>query len=195
MNSARSTFNPTPLIDRLERAIDVFPALARVASPADARWKPPPSEKHPKGAWSILEICVHMLDEEVDDFRTRLRLTQEDPAAPWPKYDPEGRAVLEKYNERDLEETLAAWVRERRATVAWLRSLVRENTADWFVAYNHPRVGPVRAGVLLVSWPAHDALHFRQIAKRLYELSTRDGKAGMPEGIVFETDYAGPWGA
>lgn len=195
MSLRQQQFDATPLIDRLERGVDVLPALARVASPTDARWKPPPSEKYPNGAWSILEICVHMLFEEVEDFRARIMHLHTDPAAPWPKIDPEGHAAKNDYNSRELEQVLSAWVRERRASVAWLRSLVRENKADWFAAYNHPTRGPVRAGVLLVSWPAHDALHFRQISKRLYELSTRDGQTGLPPGIVFETEYAGPWGA
>lgn len=188
--STLHNFDPTPLIDRLERAEHALPAMARIASEPDAKWKPAPSDRFPSGAWSILEICCHMLYEETEDFRTRLRLTQEDPAAPWPGWDPEGHAVRERYNEQSLPVVLDAWVRERKATVRWLRELVGSGRADWFVAYNHPRVGPVRAGVLLVGWAAHDALHLRQISKRLFELAERDGK-----GPGFETDYAGKWGA
>jgi hypothetical protein len=194
MNERRSAgaaayFNAGAIIDRLERAAPVIPALALVADERDARWKPAPTEKHPLGAWSILEICVHLLDEEVDDFRARVRLTLEDPAAPWPRIDPEGRAVAEHYNARDFRQVIAQWVIERRASVAWLREVDREGT-DWNVSHVHPRVGPVPAGELLVSWAAHDALHIRQIAKRLYEIATRDG---APRG--YKTSYAGEWGA
>jgi hypothetical protein len=57
---------------------------------------------------------------------------------------------------------------------------------DWSVAYQHPKVGPIRAGDLLTGWAAHDALHLRQISKRLFQLAERDG-AG------FTSRYAGEW--
>lgn len=177
------TFDPAACVDRLERFAEVLPALARVADSRDAAWKPA------SGAWSVLEICCHLLDEEVDDFRARLRLTQEDPASPWPGIDPEGRAVRDRYNHRNLGEVVAAFVRERRASVAWLRGLVRDG-ADWAVTHQHPRLGPISAGDLLVSWGAHDALHARQIAKRLYEIAERDGASSG-----FRARYAGEWGA
>lgn len=188
-SAATNSFDAATIIDRLERAAQVIPSLALVAHAADAKWKPAPTEKHPHGAWSILEICVHLLDEEVDDFRARLQLTLEDPAAAWPRIDPEGRAVAEHYNTRDLRQVVDQWVIERRASIAWLREM-HAKRVDWNTAHVHPRVGPVPAGELLVSWAAHDALHVRQIAKRLYELATRDGAARG-----YKTIYAGEWGA
>ena len=44
----------------------------------------------------------------------------------------------------------------------------------------------MRAGDLLASWCAHDALHLRQVAKRLHQLT--DAQAGD-----FEVGYAGDW--
>lgn len=178
-----TSFDPSACVDRLERFAGVLPAIARVADPSDATWKPP------HGAWSVLEICAHMLDEEVDDFRTRLRLTLESPGTPWPSYDPEGRAVTDRYNGKDLDHVLRTFEIERRASVAWLRACV-DRGVDWTIAYHHPKWGAIPAGLLLVSWCAHDALHARQIAKRLYEIATRDG---APHG--FKTDYAGEWKA
>jgi hypothetical protein len=169
---------PTSTIRRLE----TFPAAVRAAvrgvTAEEARYKPA------TGAWSILEIINHLGDEEVEDFRTRLELTQRDPAAPWPGIDPEGWAVKRAYNTRDLEESVARFERERSTSVAWLKGL---RSPDWNVAYLHPRHGPIRAGDLLASWGAHDALHLRQIAKRLFELASRD----LPG---FVTRYAGEWG-
>lgn len=188
MSTGRRGVELGAVIERLEKALGVFPGLCRVATPADARWKPAATEKYPLGAWSILEIACHMLDEETDDFRQRLRLTQENPASPWPGLDPEGRAEREKYQERHLNEVLERWSAERRASIAWLRSI--EKNADWCVTHHHPRLGPISAGDLLVAWQAHDALHIRQAAKRLYELADRDAKAGG-----FRVDYAGAWGA
>lgn len=159
-----------------------------MVSPDDARLKPP------SGAWSILEIVCHLVDEETDDFRARLELTQRDPAAPWPGIDPEGWAVRREYSKQDLDAKVRAFAEERAKSVSWLRSL-RE--PDWQVAHNHPRFGPIRAGDLLCAWAAHDALHIRQIAKRLYELAARDGEALGREsgGKPFITRYAGEWGA
>lgn len=156
-------------------------ALVSGMSAADARFKPP------SGAWSIVEIVNHLVDEEREDFRVRLRSTLETPAKPWPPNDPEAWARDRKYRDRDLGESLASFERERAESIAWLRSL-RE--VDWTRAYIHPKAGPISAGDLLVSWAAHDALHVRQIAKRMFELAGRDGAA---EG--FSTRYAGEWGA
>lgn len=164
------------LVDRLERFAGVLPAVTSCLTDADARWKPAPEH------WSVLEVCRHLLDEEREDFRVRLESTLRDPGAKWPPLELENIAERRKYNEADLAETVAAWVTERRKSVAWLRSLV---SPDWTAAYQHPR-GPIRAGDLLASWAAHDALHLRQIAKRLHELAGRDGGE-------FKTGYAGAW--
>jgi hypothetical protein len=146
-----------------------------------ARFKPPTN------AWSILEIINHLADEDADDFRARLKSTLDDPTRPWPLTDPEGWAVTRNYQDRDLAESLDRFERERAESIRWLRSL---DNPDWTKAYIHPRHGPVYAGELMVSWPAHDALHIRQIAKRLFELAAREGEPGK-----FGVGYAGAWGA
>jgi hypothetical protein len=143
----------------------------------DARWKPA------DGAWSILEIIMHLCDEEVDDFRTRVRLTLEDAAQSWPPIDPPRWAVERRYNEADLQRAVDRFVRERTESVRWLLSL---GDADWTVAHHHPKFGPIRAGDLLASWTAHDALHLRQIAKRMHQLAQHHGGE-------FRTGYAGEW--
>lgn len=173
------------IIRRMDSAPRAIGALCSHLSADESRFKPP------SGAWSILEIVCHLVDEEIDDFRTRLRLTQEDPAAPWPGIDPEGWAVKRDYISQDLTSKLQQFSEERAKTITWLRSL---KSPDWQVAHLHPRIGPIRAGDLLAAWAAHDALHIRQIAKRLYELAGRDG-AAMNPGEPFLTRYAGEWGA
>ena len=171
--------NPQRLIDVLERFVDILPPLVRRVPADDLRWKPP------DGAWSILEVLRHLGDEEVDDFRGRLEMTLRDPAAPWPPNDPEGWAVERRYNEADPGEALERFIAERRKSVAWLRGL---GSPDWSQAYRHPKFGPIRAGDILVSWAGHDALHLRQIAKRMFQMAGRDGGE-------FTTDYAGDWPA
>lgn len=167
------------LIARLESFADELPVVVAGISDADARLKPA------SGAWSILEIVCHLVDEEVDDFRTRLRLTLEDhPSKPWPPLDPEGVAVTRRYNEQDFAERVGTFVRERRSSIAWLRTISQPN---WENAYHHPKWGPISAGMLMTGWAVHDMLHLRQIAKRRYELALRDGQP-------YPADYAGAWG-
>jgi len=173
--------NADALITRLERMPGVVRALVSGLPLAEANFKPP------DGAWSILEIVNHLADEDREDFRLRLKSTLENPSARWPPNDPEAWALQRRYNEQELGESLARFERERRESVRWLRSL---GETDWQVAYQHPKAGTITAGELLVSWAAHDALHIRQIAKRLFELAARDG---APEG--FGTRYAGEWKA
>jgi hypothetical protein len=171
--------NTNILIGSLERFAAIVPAVARDVSPEDARWKPA------DGAWSILEIVTHLADEEVEDFRTRVRLTLHDPTQPWPPIDPVAWAAERRYNEGDPRRVVERFVSERRDSVAWLRTL---KAPDWSNAYSHPRFGPISAGQVLAAWAAHDALHLRQIAKRMFQMAQRDGGE-------FASDYAGEWRA
>lgn len=171
--------HPDALIDRLQRTGDALCAAVASFDPEEAR------ARGPAGQWCALEIICHLCDEEVRDFRARVQSTLTDSSEAWPPTDPEAWPALYKYMEQDLAERTAFFARERAVSITWLRSL---RDPDWSTAYVHPRVGPVPAGDLLTSWAAHDALHLRQLAKRLFELSGRDG---APYG----TRYAGEWGA
>ena len=171
--------NAQRLIDSLDRFGKLLPAVISEAVLEDVRWRPV------DGSWSILEVVNHLADEEVDDFRARLERTLIDTKEPWPPVDPEAWAVKRRYNESDLGESLSRFISSREETVRWLRSL---DNPDWARAYEHPKLGPIRAGDLLVSWAAHDLLHLRQIAKRMYQLAQRDGGP-------YKADYAGPWRA
>jgi len=156
----------------------IFPVTVQDISPADARWK------QADGAWSILEIVQHLASEEAEDFRMRLRMTLEDPTQERPPIDPEGWAIARKFNEGDLPEAIERFTRERRASVQWLRSLPNP---DWNSTRRHPQFGDIPAGHLLAAWAAHDALHLRQIAKRMFQMAERDSGG-------FGTRYAGEWG-
>jgi hypothetical protein len=169
----------TRLIESLERFGNLLPAVVQGIGHEDARWRPS------NGAWSVLEVVCHLADEEVEDFRARLESTLRDPGEAWKANDPEAWAVERRYNEQDLSETVARFVTERRQSVAWLRTLAEP---DFSRTYQHPKFGPIRAGDIMVSWAAHDMLHLRQIAKRLFQMAQRDGQG-------FSTDYAGEWKA
>jgi hypothetical protein len=170
--------DPVALIGRLERFGEALPVVVAGVPREDAAWKPP------SGAWSILEIVCHLVDEEVRDFRARVRMTLEDPAAEWARIHPSQWALEEGYNGRELSGSVARFAAERRESIRWLRSL---DAPDWRRAHVHPEAGPLSAGMLLGAWAAHDALHLRQIAKRMYELSARDSGESVR--------YAGEWGA
>lgn len=171
--------NAAGLIDSLERFASIVPPLLGDLPLDEARWRPP------EGTWSILEVVTHLAEEEVHDFRDRLERILRDPTEPWPPNDPEAWAIERRYNEGDPSDVVARFIAERGKSVEWLRRLDRP---DWSQAHHHPKFGPIRAGDLLVSWCAHDALHLRQIAKRMFQMAQR-------EGGEFTTDYAGEWKA
>lgn len=169
--------NAERLIASMERFPDVLVPLVRGLDAADVRFKPRP------GDWSILEVLRHLGDEEVDDFRTRLDLTLHQPGTSWPGIDPEGWAGERRYNEDDPDGALHRFVNERVTSIGWLKGL---EAPDWNSSYEHPQIGPLRAGDLLASWAAHDQLHLRQIAKRRFEMI-------QVHAGDFDTAYAGPW--
>ncbi len=167
-------------------ALERFPATLRAAvaglTDAEARHRPP------SGAWSIIEIVNHLADEEEADFPVRLRLLLESPEQDWPPIDPEGWARERDYQSRDLAESLDRFAARRAERVAWLRSLESASPPpDWSQTHTS-KFGTMAAGEMLASWLAHDMLHLRQVAKRLYELA--EVRAGG-----YSSAYAGGWGA
>ena len=163
------------LVELMERFPPVLATWLRGLCAADA------AERPAGGGWSIVEIVNHLADEEVEDFRARLRSTLEDAARPWEPIDPE-RAVIERgHVARSLESSLERFAAERRTSIAWLREL---GHVEWAKNYEHPR-GSISAGDLLLSWAAHDALHLRQVAKRMHALVS-----GALPGA--SSAYAGP---
>jgi hypothetical protein len=171
--------NATRLIDRLDRFPDVLAALAAGFSAEE--WTRRPDG----GAWAPAEILGHLLREEREDFRVRLRSTLEDPGRGWPPIDPGGDVERHADLARDPGEMLGLFAGERADSLAWLRSL-RE--PDWTRAHVHPRLGPLSAGDLLASWADHDILHARQLIKRHHQFTLSD--AGS-----FACGYAGDWTA
>ncbi len=144
------------LTDRMETSGGILVDLFSGVGEDEARWKPAPER------WSMLEVLVHLGDEEREDFRPRISSTLEDPAGEWPPIDPEGWVLQRRYNERDLAESLNVFRLERAASLEWLRGLI---DPDWSRAHEHPSLGVLRAGDLLAAWVAHDDLHIRQLSR------------------------------
>jgi hypothetical protein len=164
------------MVDALECNGQLLVHLYDGLDPQESRWRPAPSK------WSLLEILAHLCDEERDDFRSRIRLTLENPGHPWPPIDPEGWARDRRYNEYDLRTTVDDFRRERQESLRWLRSL-RETA--WDQVHEHPQIGPMRAGDLLAAWSAHDLLHLQQIARTRLSFLTEQSRP-------FHIRYASP---
>ena len=167
--------NSDELINRLEANADVIRDLVQGVSADQSGWRPAPD------SWSILEVMMHLLDEEREDFRVRLGLLLHKPGAPWPGIDPQGWVTQREYARQDLTESLRAFLDERTHSIAWLRSL--ENPS-WENKNEHPVAGSIAAGDMLSSWVAHDLLHARQLTKLHLEYVKHLGRP-------FTVDYAG----
>lgn len=164
------------LFDQLERHAQVFHALLADLSLTETTWKQAP------GKWCPLEVVCHLVDEEREDFRARLRSTLETPGSPWPKIDPAAWVAERKYAEQDFGSKLNDLLEERRRSLEWLRAQVH---APWTNAYIHPKVGPVSCELLLTNWVAHDLHHIRQLINLRY--------AYLQANTTVPLDYAGTW--
>ncbi|MFT4539189.1 MAG: hypothetical protein ACI841_004984 [Planctomycetota bacterium] len=168
--------NIQALITSMSRFPEILSALA-CGTPAEyARARPR------AGAWSMLEVVRHLVEEEELDFGTRTRLALEEPTTPWSGIDPEGWVTEHEYNKEELEPSLALFAERRTTSIQWLEARV---TADWSSAHVHPQFEALRAGDLLAAWAAHDALHLAQLAK------LKAGILGQQAG-EFHTRYAMP---
>ena len=165
------------LIDRMEAQAGTVRHLVEGIPADQAVWKPDPK------TWSILEVTVHLLDEEREDFRVRLGLILSDPSAEWPAIDPQGWVSERNYVSRDLQESLLSFLEERQASLVWLWGLT---APAWTTAKTHPIAGSMTAGDLLASWASHDLLHIRQLAKLHWDYVQH--LAGP-----YASNYAGEW--
>ena len=162
-------------LDRLRRSAAAIEALVAGLPLEAARWKPAPDK------WSALEVVCHLGDEEVEDFRARVRHVLQSPAAPWPPIEPGRWVVDRRYQEQPFGPALARFLNERAVSLQWLAA---QREAKWDNVYQHRTAGPLSARALLANWMAHDLLHLRQLARLQYEKLASFGE---------QLDYAGPW--
>ncbi len=168
--------NSNYIISQLESNISVFSELFTNIPDELIHWRSQPEK------WNILEIACHLLDEEREDFRARLRLVLINPSEPFPKIDPAGWVTSRNYDSKDLVKTVSDFIDERNRSIQWLKSLKNPPFGN---AYQHPKFGPISGRLLLANWLAHDYLHFRQIAKLKYDYLASTGGEKL--------DYAGTW--
>ena len=164
------------IIHNLSENLVFFKHLFSDFREEDVRWKPAPEK------WCLLEVLCHLVDEEREDFRARVRHVLFTPNDKLPPIDPQGWVHERKYISRDFTDMLDLFYAERQASVAWLHSL---DNPSWTNLYIHQTLGPLSADLFLANWLAHDYLHFRQI------LSLKHGLLRLKSGQ--DLSYAGAW--
>ena len=161
----------------LDATGDAIRSLLRGVSAADARWKPAVDR------WSLIEVINHLIDEEVEDFRSRLDLILHHPDKEFTPIDPPGAVLSRRYAERDLGESVQRFKEERDKSLSWLRSLEAPNLE---ATKTHRSMGVMTGRQMLTSWVAHDLHHVRQITNLRYD---RLAQQVAPMSLA----YAGDW--
>jgi hypothetical protein len=142
------------IISSLSQNSSVLKAQLQGKSREEYTFKPTPDK------WCMLEVLCHLVDEEKEDFRTRVEYVLRDPNEQLPMFDPTQWPASRNYMGQDYAAKLAEYLDERAKSVAWLESLV---DPQWENAYQHPKLGPLSAEMFLANWLAHDYIHIRQL--------------------------------
>lgn len=166
----------THIKNELERNKEVFKELLYHVTKEEFLWRPGPNK------WCLLEIVCHLHDEEIEDFRTRVRYVLETPDLPLPSIDPAAWVKERHYKDLNYQSILNALIQEREHSVKWLKSL---KNPKWDNYYEHPKLGPMSAQLFLSNWLAHDLLHIRQIIKLRFDYLKHISSEDL--------SYAGNW--
>lgn len=164
------------IIKALEDNIAVFNSILSTNDSTFQNFKINPEK------WNLLEIICHLYDEEREDFRARLKHILENPDEPLTQIDPVSWVQSREYVKQDFTDKLDAFLDEREESISWLKLL---KTPKWENAYQHPKIGPMSANLILANWLEHDYLHLRQI------LNVKHEYLKMISGQ--KLDYAGNW--
>lgn len=164
------------IIDQLEHNKSCFRGLFEDKSEEMYLYRPQENK------WCLLEIACHLLDEEKEDFRARIKYIFEHPDYDMPSINPPAWVTERNYMSRDFQIVVSLFLEEREKSVAWLRDRVHANLEDQI---NHPKLGVMSAKLFLNNWLAHDYLHMRQILRLHY--------AFLKDQSGLNLDYAGNW--
>ena len=108
--------------DHLQRNSAVFQSLFALAQTEEERlWRPAPEK------WSMLEIVCHLRDEEVEDFRQRVKTTLESPNSFPPPIHPDKWVKERDYQSEDYDSAVAEWIKQRQESIDYLRQLENPN--------------------------------------------------------------------
>lgn len=164
------------IFSQLENNKVIFENLLKNIPDYQHNWRPNPEK------WSLSEIVCHLLDEEILDFRARVKHALEYPEKELVPIDPEGWVKTHKYADKDYNETLNLFLEERNNSITWLKQL---KDVDWTNSIKHPHLGNLSAELFLRNWLAHDYLHIRQILRYRFQLLKSSSKIDL--------SYAGGW--
>ena len=138
-----------PVVAGLERAPAIVVPLVR-EMPETLRKRRPSG-----GKWSVHEHACHMgLVHPMAFERLRLMLEVQHPTIK--PYNPDREHSPDELLSKDLEESLAAFVRDRAELVARLRTL---SPRDWDRTAEHPEYARYSIYVLFRHLVLHDMLH------------------------------------
>ena len=152
--------NHKSIISRLSHNGDVLKAQLESKSREEYTFKPTPDK------WCMLEVLCHLVDEEREDFRTRVEYVLRDPNEQLPMFDPTKWPASRNYMGQEYVAKLAEFLDERAKSVAWMESLTNP---QWSNAFQHPKLGPLSAEFFLANWLAHDFIHIRQLNRLAFE--------------------------
>ena len=168
--------NPDQVIQRLANNLYVIKAQLQNLSLDEVTFKPAPDK------WSMLEVLCHLVDEEKEDFRIRVKYVLEDPTQPLPKFNPVDWVQNRNYAGQNFENKVEEFLNERTKSIEWLESL---QEPQWDNTYHHPTAGPMSAKLFLANWLAHDYIHIRQLNRLAYEFHQHRSDVDL--------NYAGNW--
>jgi hypothetical protein len=161
------------VIEQLDHQGKAMVALGQGLTQEQANWQPAEEE------WSVRQVFKHLVREEIVDFRRYLVGAFKDTA---PDMDL-AEAFEAEEGQYDLEELVEIFADEREQSLDWLAAL---DEPDWDLEIEMHWGGTLKTGDMLISWPAHDLLHLRQLVALRFAITEA---AGKPYGVR----YAGEW--
>jgi hypothetical protein len=164
------------IISSLAANRQTFAALLSDISQEERNWRPAEDK------WNLIQMVCHLRDEEVEDFRTRVKTTLESPETDPPGIDPVAWVTDRGYASQDFDAVVQSFLQERSNSISYLHQLDNPN---WENGYDHQSLGRLTAKKFLANWLAHDYLHIRQIIRLRHQY--------LAEISGDDLGYAGGW--
>lgn len=168
--------NKADICEKLKQNAAIFESLLGGLSNEEILWKPKPEK------WCLLEVVCHLLDEEREDFRARIKHILDSPNNEMPKIAPQDWVIERRYLEQDFDAVKENFLQERESSIEYLNGLT---DADFEKTFVHPNLGKVSASMFLENWLMHDFIHIRQIIN----LTANFFRIKATQNL----DYAGNW--
>lgn len=109
------------IISGLEKNKMVFQALFDLENHELILFKKKPN------SWCYLEIVCHLIDEEVEDFRARVKHSLHSIEQPLKSISPKTWPLERNYLDQDFKQKVSQFLEEREVSTNWLRSLNHED--------------------------------------------------------------------